>query len=132
MMMRTFSSAAFLALLLVATACGPDVPLQPSSLFGDHMVLQADAPIPVWGTAAPNKKVTVVFRDQKVTVRADDRGNWKLTLAAEPYGDGLEGETLTITSGGQDVVLSGVLVGEVWVCSGNPIWKCPWSATGRS
>jgi sialate O-acetylesterase len=85
----------------------------PAALFGDHAVLQQGVAVPVWGTAAEGEQVTVSFAGQSVTTTACD-GRWLVRLAPLAAGGP---HTLTIT-GRNRVVISDVLVGEVWVCSG--------------
>ncbi len=89
------------------------------ALFGNHMVLQREMPVPVWGWADPGEKVTVTFRDQKKTAQADAQGNWSVRL--DPLTLGKPG-TLTV-SGSNQLVLEDVLVGEVWICSGQSNMK---------
>ena len=83
-------------------------------LFGDDMVLQRNVKFPVWGWTTPGASVTVQLRGQKATATADADGKWLARLgpfeAGGPY-------TLTI-SGPQSVTLNNVLVGDVWLCSG--------------
>jgi sialate O-acetylesterase len=86
------------------------------SIFSDHMVLQRDAEVPIWGLAVAGSTVTVSFGDQAVTTKADVKGAWKATLgnmkaSANP-------RPLTIKSDDDSKVFSDVLVGEVWVGSG--------------
>jgi sialate O-acetylesterase len=82
-----------------------------SKVFTPHMVLQRDMAVPVFGTAVPGEKVTVKFRDQTKTAEADKDGKWSVKLDA-------------LKAGGPDVLTIGdqkiedVLVGEVWVGSG--------------
>lgn len=114
--MVPLSRAAALA-LLVAFASSPnraaaDVKLPP--VLSSHMVLQRDAVVPIWGTAAPGEKVTVKFRDQTKTATADDKGKWAVKLDALKAGGP---DTLTV-SGANTLALEDVLVGEVWVGSG--------------
>lgn len=84
------------------------------AIFSDHMVLQRQMEVPVWGTASPGEQVTVTFRDQKQTATADGSGKWQVKL--QPLQVGEPGE-LTI-EGKNTVAFHDVLVGEVWVCSG--------------
>jgi sialate O-acetylesterase len=104
-------------LALLALVAGPalaraDVKLPP--FFSDHMVLQREAKVPIFGTAAPGEEVTVKFRDQSQTAKADDAGNFRVELAPLKAGGPDE---LTI-AGKNSVTLKDVLVGEVWVGSG--------------
>jgi len=85
------------------------------AVFGDNMVLQRELPVPVWGTASPGEKVTVSFAGQTVTTAADGRGKWMVTL--KPLKTSTTAKTMTI-AGSSTVTFSGVVVGEVWLCSG--------------
>ncbi|GAB3917642.1 sialate O-acetylesterase [Mucilaginibacter boryungensis] len=84
-------------------------------ILGNGMVLQREKPVPIWGTAAAGEKVTVKFNKQTKTTTADAAGNWKLMLDAMPAS--AKGATLTI-SGTNTIKLTDILVGEVWLCSG--------------
>lgn len=87
----------------------------PAALFQSGAVLQQGKPVPVWGTADAGEQVTVSFAGQTVTTEADASGNWSVTLGALPVS--AEGAELTI-SGNNTVVLEDVVVGEVWLASG--------------
>jgi len=82
--------------------------------FADHMVLQRDRPIPVWGWTAPGAKVSVSLAGQSGTATANAQGEWIATLPALPAG----GPHEMIVTGPEEVRFQNVLVGEVWVCSG--------------
>jgi hypothetical protein len=98
---------------MIATASS-HAAVTPASLFADHMVLQRGAANPVWGWAAPGEMVTVEIGKQVRTAKADPSGAWRVTLAALP-----EGQPLTMTiAGSSKVTISDILVGEVWLCSG--------------
>lgn len=83
-------------------------------IFGNNMVLQRDKPIPVWGWAEANEKVTVQFNHQIKSATADKNGNWKVNLDKENGG----GPFQLIVKGTNAITFSNVLVGEVWICSG--------------
>lgn len=83
-------------------------------LFSDGMVLQRNKQIPVWGWADANEKVQVQFNKQVKTIIADKNGKWMVKLDAEQAGGPFE---LTI-SGNNKIVIKDVLIGEVWICSG--------------
>jgi sialate O-acetylesterase len=83
-------------------------------IFSHNMVLQRNKPIPVWGWAAAGEKVTVEFNKQKKTVKADKAGQWKVMLDPEQAGGPFE---LTV-EGKNKLAVNDVLVGEVWICSG--------------
>jgi sialate O-acetylesterase len=102
------------ALLVLLSASSLPAEVKLPSVFGSHMVLQREMPVPVWGWAAPGDEVTVTFRDQKQSAKAGDDGKWMVKLAALDVG---EPGTLTV-QGTNTITLDDVLVGEVWVCSG--------------
>lgn len=83
-------------------------------IFGDHMVIQRSQPVPVWGWSSPNEKITVKFNNQKKEIAADRNGRWRLNLEPEPAGGPYD---LSI-EGKNNLVIHDVLVGEVWLCSG--------------
>ena len=99
-----------LGLLQVARA---DVTL--AALFQDRMVLQRGRPVPIWGRAEPEEKVTVSFGQQEVSTTTPADGRWILYL------DALETQanpTEMVVTGKNRVVIADVLVGEVWLASG--------------
>ena len=83
-------------------------------VFSDGMVLQRNKEIPVWGWADPNEKVEVKFNKQTKTIQADKNGKWTVNLNAEKAGGPFE----LIITGKNKIVIKDVLVGEVWICSG--------------
>jgi sialate O-acetylesterase len=97
----------FLSLCLMANVSLP-------KLFGDNMVLQRNQAIPVWGWAAANEKITVLFNKQVKTGKADKTGKWQVKLDPETAGGPYE---LTI-KGTNEITVKNILVGEVWICSG--------------
>ncbi len=84
-------------------------------MFSDHMVLQRDMPVPVWGTAGPGEKVTVAFRDQTKQAQADKDGKWMVRLDAMKVG---KPGKMTVSGGATPIVFDDVVVGEVWLGSG--------------
>jgi len=115
----------FVSLLLTA-ACQNSEPLTVSSIFGDNMVIQAETPVNIWGTGTPKSKVVVRFRNQEITGRVSAGGDWKLVLDPESYGESAEkADSLVISSGRDRITLHNVLVGEVWVCSGQSNMEMP-------
>lgn len=85
--------------------------------FSDHMVLQRDMPVRIWGTADPGEKVTVSLLAQSKEVVADAEGQWSLKL--DPLSLLPEGKSAELTIVGKNrVVIKDVLVGEVWLGSG--------------
>ena len=111
----------FLLLVLFPVSCFGQQD-QASSLrlaapIADHMVLQHSKPTSVWGTSAPDSSVTVAFAGQTVQAKADANGQWQATLS--PLSINADPASLTVTSaGGDKITINDVLVGEVWMCSG--------------
>lgn len=103
-----------LGILLSAITARADVKL--SAIFSDHMVLQRGVAVPVWGWADANTRVTVKFAGQSKTVAADASGKWLVKLDAMPAA--AEGRELVVESGAGSVKLADVVVGDVWLCSG--------------
>lgn len=85
------------------------------NIFVDSMVLQRGIKIPVWGWADPNEKITVQFHDQKKNTISNADGKWKLILSEEQAGGPFH---LIISDIKNKIDISNVLVGEVWLCSG--------------
>lgn len=109
--------AALVLVLTTALACsGPfEVELDVARLFSDNMVLQRDAVVPVWGSASPGTDITVTVADRIATVTADAAGKWRAELEPMEAGGPYE---FVISGGGRSLSFGNVLVGDVWVCSG--------------
>ena len=103
--MRRFS------LLLVAVAVG-NAEVHLPAIFADHLVLQRDSAVPIWGTASPGEAVTVEFAAQKKKTIADRTGHWLLKL--DPLKTNATPADLKINA----TILHDVLVGEVWLAGG--------------
>ncbi len=84
------------------------------SFFSDHMVVQRDAPVRVWGWDQPGTSVSVTMGDQHLQAKADEHGAWAVELPGLPAGGPHE---LTI-AGTKKIKISDILAGEVWICSG--------------
>jgi len=105
-----------LAVLSLASLAGSATAnVSPGPLFQDNAVLQQGKPVPVWGTANPGEKVTVEFAGQKKETTADATGHWKVNLDTLPANS--QPADMTIT-GKNTVKVTNILVGEVWICSG--------------
>jgi len=111
---RCATSSVFVVILLSITAGNAVADVQPARVFGDHMVLQRDMAVPVWGTADPGEKVTVSFRGQQQVATADKDGKWMVRLQPLQVGEAAE----LVVAGRNSVTFQDVLVGEVWVGSG--------------
>ncbi len=98
--------------VLAAVSARADVRLP--SVLGDHMVLQQGTSTPIWGWADPGERVTVTLGTCKATATACEKGKWKVELGPMEPG----GPHQVIVQGENTITLNDVLVGEVWVCSG--------------
>ncbi|MCK8490593.1 sialate O-acetylesterase [Spirosoma sp. RP8] len=121
--MKGFKWTVLLVSLLGLDTAWADVRLP--RVFGSHMVLQRRKPVPVWGWADAGEKVTVTFNNQTKTVKAGKEGKWKVLLdpmeAGGPYQLTVKGKTNAVS-------FDDVLLGEVWVCSGQSNMEWPLQA----
>lgn len=105
-----------LAVLCVASPASLLAGLSLPHVFSDHLVLQRERQAAIWGTAEPDATVSVSFKGNTVTATADAKGNWHVQINTGKAD--AAGGTLTITSGSERVEIKDVLVGEVWLASG--------------
>lgn len=119
---KAILSTTIVALLLDATvghrllAAEPQPAFRMACIFTDHMVLQRDQPLPVWGWAAPGRAVTIEVGPHFARTRTNAEGRWRLTLPSLESGKGPL--TMTVKAGDETIRLIDILVGEVWLCSG--------------
>ena len=117
--------AFFATFLLQSIAIAKDViptSLAIARVFTSHAVLQRDQPIPVWGIAKPKESVTVTFNGQKKTIKTTPEGKWQVRLDPVPAGGPFK---LEVSAAKQSIVLDDILVGEVFLASGqsNMEWR---------
>ena len=103
-----------IAFLILAGALSLHADVKPSALFSDHVVLQSGMAVPVWGVAEPGERVTVTLGKQKQSATAAADGKWMVRLKSLKPGGPFE---MTI-AGKNSIAIHDVLVGEVWVGSG--------------
>lgn len=84
------------------------------AIFSNNMVLQADKPITVWGKATPSTRLEIMIGDSKKIAEVDENGRWKIDLPEMQYG----GPFNLYVIGKDTLVYVNVMIGEVWVCSG--------------
>lgn len=120
-------------MLLTAAPAAADVKLH--ELFTDHGVLQAGRPIQVWGWSNPGEEVSVELHRGKNTVTApkataDQAGRWSATLPQQPVTGADEEACSLVVKGKNTITLKNILIGEVWICSGqsNMQWRVVESA----
>jgi sialate O-acetylesterase len=113
MMRRSICVAWFLLSIgLAVSEARADIQLP--AVVGDHMVLQRDLPLPIWGWADPGEDVSVTLGEAKASAKADASGKWRVTLPAMKTGKALE---MTL-AGKNTIKLVDILIGEVWLGSG--------------
>ena len=118
------------AFAFVAIACVSSVRADVSvpKCFTDNGVFQREKPICVWGWADPNEEVTVTFNGASATTTACDKGSWKVELPAQEAS--FEGKDLVI-KGKNTLTFTNILVGEVWICSGQSNMEMPLNSWGQ-
>jgi len=114
----SWTIAASLALMPVAPGFA-EVKLP--KVLSDHVVLQRDSPIHIWGGADPGEQVTVSLLSTKQTAAADDLGKWSVYLAPQPAG----GPYSISVQGANTITISDVLIGDVWFASGQSNMQMP-------
>ena len=102
-------------LILLVTSATMPADVKPASLFSHNMVLQRGAEVPVWGTAVAGEEVTVTFAGQSLSAITRRSCKWQVTLA--PMEANAEPQERTI-QGVNTVTVTNVVVGDVWLCSG--------------
>jgi sialate O-acetylesterase len=124
--MRRLLCPIALCLNLLGAQAGADVTLP--SVFGDSMVLQRESEVPIWGWANPGEAVTVEpsWSGAGITAEADDEGHWRVVVETPEAG----GPHEIKIAGTNTITLSDVLLGEVWLCSGQSNMEWPVSRIG--
>lgn len=96
-------------------------------IFNDNMVLQRDVKVPVWGWASKGEKVTITFAGKKYTTTPDASGKWMTYLAPLAVGGPYE----MVIKGKNEITLKNILMGEVWLCSGQSNMEMPLAGWGK-
>jgi sialate O-acetylesterase len=119
-----FGPVGFVALCALAAASAAQLraDVRLPGIFSDHMVLQQGRSLPVWGWAQPGEAITVTFHNQKVSTVAE-KGTWTVRLKPEKAG----GPYTLKVAGKNTIEMQDVLVGEVWICSGQSNMEWPLS-----
>lgn len=105
-----------IAILFTTSATAMAESLSLPHFFSDHMVVQREAPAAIWGKAAANTEVKVSFKGNTASIESDADGNWR-TAVVTGLADA-QGADLTVVSGDETITIEDVLVGEVWLASG--------------
>ena len=105
-------------------ALSDKIPFQIASVFSDHMVLQRNAQVPLWGWAKPGTsvKVTTYWNEKSYTASADKSGCWKVVLPTPDAGGPYD---IQVKAGSEERILTDVLIGEVWIFAGQSNMEMP-------
>jgi sialate O-acetylesterase len=127
---RVSALLALVALAFSQAALAADSNARPDSnsvklpaIFGDNMVLQQQQAVPIWGWSTPRAAVTVKFGGESKSTHANAQGIWRVKL--EKLTASFTPQSLVIESGGETKVFTNILVGEVWICSGQSNMEKP-------
>ena len=107
------------------------LPLKLSSWLGDHMVLPADRPVPISGTAAPGAEVKVEYAEQEKSTKADKDGNWLTTLDPMPASSQSRVLRIHAPLANAQAALQDVVVGDIWLCAGQSNMNFPVRASAE-
>lgn len=111
----------FLFLLLLASVNNCCAEVRLPRLISSGMVLQQQTPLRIWGWASPGEKITLRFKNKLYQTQAGKNGNWQTTLPAQQAG----GPFQLIIRASNEIVLNDILIGEVWLCSGQSNMELP-------
>lgn len=100
--------------VLLFVGCGLDAQIRLPQLISNGMVLQRGIDLKIWGWASPHEPITVSFVEQNYYAVADAEGNWAVMVPKQKAG----GPYTMKVSGSNEIVVSDILIGDVWVCSG--------------
>lgn len=117
----TLVSALLVCAFSIASGRTAEAEVRVPAIIGDNMVLQAGIKVRIWGKANPGERVTVLFNSKTAQATADQQGRWQTFLGPLSAGGPFE---LTI-KGTNTLTFKNVLVGEVWVCSGQSNMEWP-------
>lgn len=118
---RSFFFFSFLSLISCCLAASVVADVQLPNIFSDQMVLQRGQPNKVWGRAEPQEEISITIAEQTHETAANANGQWSVMLEPLPAG----GPHELVVTGDNQIVIRDVLVGEVWICSGqsNMEWR---------
>lgn len=129
-MYRDFQKFSYFLLVFFLCACfNLTAQIVPDPIFTDNMVLQQNADVPIWGKAKPNSKITLEtsWDSKKYSAKVDAEGKWTISLKTPKYGGPYEilfGESQTFS-------LKNILIGDVWLCSGQSNMEMPLAGWGK-
>jgi sialate O-acetylesterase len=107
----------------LSAVCNATAQVSLPAFISDSMVLQRNQPLKIWGWATPGEKVSITFNKQKANTTTDFNGRWKVTLPAMQAG----GPYRMQVKGTNEIQLNGILIGDVWLASGQSNMEFPMS-----
>ena len=122
-------SKIFIASIILTFCFTLQAKIKVASLLGDNMVLQRNCEVKLWGKADPNQKLNIAigWSKEKISIAANEKGEWlvkvKTTEAGGPY-------SISITSAKEKIKIQNILLGEVWLCSGQSNMEMPVAGYG--
>ncbi len=125
----TYALQMSLLLVALSLASAVQAKVKLPSVFSDYMVLQQKTNAAVWGQADPGKTIEIssTWDRKRYTAKADQAGNWKIMVATPSYG----GPYAMTISDGEPTIIMNVLIGEVWICSGQSNMEMPLAGWGK-
>ncbi|UII19201.1 sialate O-acetylesterase [Fulvivirga ligni] len=125
--MKTNFKNLSLLILLLCVCVVAEAKIKLPKVLASHMVLQRDKPIKIWGWADKGDKITVEFNGQKASTKSKKNGLWEVELSAMPFGGPY---TLKVSGSGDEITLEDILIGDVWICSGQSNMEMPLDGWG--
>ena len=128
---KQMKSKIFIVSIILTFCFGLQAKIKVASLLGDNMLLQHNSEVKLWGKADPNQKLnlTIGWSKEKLATVANEKGEWlvkvKTAESGGPY-------SINITSGKEKVLIQNILLGEVWLCSGQSNMEMPIAGYGDS
>ena len=116
----------FIFLFLTFTSAHAEIKLP--NVFSSNMVLQRDMPVKIWGWADKREKIKILFHGDTTTLKADKKGKWQTELKSMPAGGPFE----LVIKGTNEIILTNILIGDVWVCSGQSNMEWPLTLTNKA
>ena len=116
----------FLSLVTIAVLQTVTAEIRMPKFFSDNMVLQRERPIRIWGWASRNESVSVLFNGTQVSAGANRMGRWQVELPAMPHGGPYE---MIIRGSRSEIRFTNILLGDVWLCSGQSNMEWPLDPT---
>jgi sialate O-acetylesterase len=102
-----------------------------AEIYTDHMVIQRDTPVKVWGWASPGEQIQIQFGSKKYSAKTDNSGKWSIELDSQKAGGPYQ---MKISTYKEEQVISDILIGDVWLCSGqsNMEWTVEYSKNAKA